>query len=113
KSRIASTVRLPGNFKYQICLSCCLRGSGWFALLLLFSIVLFSGEVVPAQSNDSDRASIALEALSRLKGLDLEANPAVKSAVLKVLEQVRGRPEFVEIVRDFKIKGQEKGLLEL
>jgi putative heme-binding domain-containing protein len=56
--------------------------------------------------------SVALEALSRLKGIDLESNPAVKNAVLKVLEQVKGTPQFVDIVRDFKIKGQEPALLE-
>jgi putative heme-binding domain-containing protein len=56
--------------------------------------------------------SVALEALSRLKGIDLESNPAVKNAVLKILEQVKGTPQFVEIIRDFKIKGQESALLD-
>jgi putative heme-binding domain-containing protein len=44
--------------------------------------------------------------------MDLESNPAVKNAVLKILEQVKGTPQFVEIVRDFKIKGQELALLD-
>jgi putative heme-binding domain-containing protein len=65
-----------------------------------------------SQSN-SNRTAIALEALERLKGIDLEANPGVKAAVLKVLEQTRGTPQFVGLVRDFKIKGQETALLEL
>lgn len=56
--------------------------------------------------------SVALEALSRLKGIDLESNPAVKNAVLKVLQQVKGTPQFVEIVRDFKISGEESALLD-
>jgi putative heme-binding domain-containing protein len=56
--------------------------------------------------------SVAFEALSRLKGIDLESNPAVKNAVLKVLEQVKGTPQFIEIVRDFRIKGQESALLD-
>jgi len=60
-----------------------------------------------------ERTAIAIEALSRLKGMDLEANPGVKSAVLKVLDQVRGRPQFVELVRDFRIKGQDPALVEL
>jgi putative heme-binding domain-containing protein len=68
-------------------------------------------EQSPAQ-DDSNQASIAIEALSRLKGIDLEANPPLKAAVLKVLEQTRGSPQFVEIVRDFKITGQGKGVLE-
>jgi putative heme-binding domain-containing protein len=54
---------------------------------------------------------VAIEALSRLKGMDLDANPALKTAVLKVLESTRGSPQFVEIVRDFKIKGQSAELL--
>src|SRR5689334_10941027 len=50
-----------------------------------------------ADSADSTRTSINLEALSRLKGIDLDANPAVKNVVLKMLGQVRGTPQFVEI----------------
>ena len=64
-------------------------------------------------SADAGRRAVNLEALSRLKGLDLEANPAVKAVVLKLLDQVRGTPEFVEIVRDFKIPGQTEPLLAI
>jgi putative heme-binding domain-containing protein len=56
--------------------------------------------------------SVAMEALSRLKGIDLESNPAVKNAVLKILDQAKGTPQFVEIIRDFKITGQEPALLD-
>ena len=56
--------------------------------------------------------SIAIEALSRLKGMDLEANPALKGAVLKVLEKTKGTPQFIEIVRDFELKGQTKELVD-
>jgi len=56
---------------------------------------------------------VAIEALSRLKGMDLEANPSLKTAVLKVVETTRGTPMFVELVRDFKLTGQEAGLLEV
>ena len=56
--------------------------------------------------------SINLEALSRLKGIDLESNSAVKAVVLKILDQLRGTPQFVEIVRDFNVHGQTAGLLE-
>src|SRR2546425_797649 len=68
---------------------------------------------VGGAETDPDRTAVALEALRRLKGIDLEANPAVKAAVLKVLDQIRGKPQFVEIVRDFKIKGQGPALLEI
>lgn len=55
----------------------------------------------------------AVEALRRLKGLDLEAHPAVKAAVLRVLEAARGTPVFLELVRDFRIPGQNRGLIEV
>ena len=74
---------------------------------------IFCAKSTEADSNDASRKSINLEALSRLKGIDLEANPSVKAVLLKVLEQVRGTPQFVEMVRDFNIKGQEAQLLEV
>jgi putative heme-binding domain-containing protein len=61
---------------------------------------------------EPDKAAIAVEALSRLKGIDLEANPAVKTAVMRVVETTKGTPQFVELVRDFKIKDQENALLD-
>lgn len=57
--------------------------------------------------------STAVEALRRLKGMDLEANPAVKGALLRVVEASRGTPLFVEWVRDFRLKGEEAGLLDV
>jgi putative heme-binding domain-containing protein len=77
----------------------------------LILIVAYAGE--PGAMAEPDKTAIALEALSRLKGIDLEANPSVKAAVERVLQQVRGRPEFVEIVRDFRMTNQETGLLEV
>jgi len=68
---------------------------------------------IGARADDTNRTAIALEVLSRLKGMDLDANPGVKAAVLEALDQTRGTPEFVEIVRDFKIKNQEATLLEI
>lgn len=56
---------------------------------------------------------IAFEALSRLKDYDLEANGAVKAAVLKMVKDLRGQPQLIELVREFKIKGQEPALLEI
>ena len=79
----------------------------------LLGWVCFARAAEPDKANDSNRAGIAAEALSRLKGIDLEANPGVKTAVMKVLDQVRGTPQFVEIVRDFKIQGQDEPLLEI
>lgn len=86
------------------------------ALLFLGGCLLAGRTIVVARAADSapdsNRTAIAVEALSRLKGMDLAANPAVRQAVLKVLEQTRGTPQFVELVRDFKLPDQEAALLE-
>src|SRR5262249_48131218 len=74
---------------------------------------LAASSLCAAESEDATRKSVNLEALSRLKGIDLEANPAVKAVVLKLLGQVQGTPEFLEIVRDFNIKGQTQPLLSM
>jgi putative heme-binding domain-containing protein len=79
----------------------------FLALILLLLLVCGFNAVSQEQPN-----SVALEALGRLKGIDLESNPAVKNAVLKVLQEVKGTPQFVEIVRDFKVTGQEPALLD-
>ena len=72
---------------------------------------LYGAEPASSKAEDA-RTSINLEALSRLKGIDLESNTAVKAVVLKILDQIRGTPQFVEIVRDFNVRGQPAGLLE-
>ncbi|MDB6125415.1 MAG: Heme-binding protein [Pedosphaera sp.] len=64
-------------------------------------------------TNDAGRTAIALEVLSRMKGMDLEAKPSLKSAVMKVLESTRGTTNFVKIVQDFKLKDQNPGLFEV
>src|SRR5215471_419193 len=74
-------------------------------------LLLASTAQVPEQSSATNVSSVALEALERLKGIDLDQNPAVKEAVFKILDQVRGTPQFVQIVRDFNIKGQDRELL--
>jgi putative heme-binding domain-containing protein len=71
---------------------------------------VFSADPTP-NTPDSGRKAVNLEALSRLKGLDLDANPSVKAVVMKLLDQVQGTPDFVEIVRDFHIRGQTQKLL--
>ena len=82
----------------------------WALLLTLPLSAVFA--VDPQSVKAPERTAIAIEALSRLKDIDLETNPAVRTAVMKVLEQVRGTPQFVELVRDFKLKDQSPALLE-
>ena len=59
-----------------------------------------------------EKTAVQIEALKRLKGADLDSNAALKSAVLRILEKTRGTPQFVEIVRDFKLEGHSDELLD-
>jgi putative heme-binding domain-containing protein len=80
--------------------------------MLTVSSLGFSGASAADPSADSQR-QISLEALSRLKGMDLEANPALKAVLLKTLDQVRGTPDYVALVRDFQLPGHERELLDV
>ncbi len=71
-----------------------------------------AGESAAAGSGGAVNGA-ALEAVRRLKGMDLKANPALESAFLRVLEGTRGTAAFVELVRDFGVKGQVAGLVEV
>ena len=57
------------------------------------------------------KTKIQLEALKRLKDLDIESSPSLKKVVLNILESAKGKPAFVEIIRDFKLKGYEAELI--
>jgi putative heme-binding domain-containing protein len=83
---------------------------GWSLVAFLPSAATGDDSGPPEQA---DRTAIALEALRRLKGSDLEANPTLKALALKVLEQVRGTPAFVEVVGEFDLKDQDPALLEI
>jgi putative heme-binding domain-containing protein len=78
-------------------------------LLCVCAVVWLVG-IVNVSRAQVDTAQI--EALSRLKDADLDANPALKGAVLKVLEKTRGTSQFVEIVRDFKLIGHARELVD-
>jgi putative heme-binding domain-containing protein len=82
------------------------------ARIAIFFLTIGLAICAAAQAAEPDKAAIAVEALSRLKGLDLEANPSVKAAVMRVIHSTRGTPQFVELVRDFKIKDQDAALLD-
>lgn len=94
--------------------------SKWVYWLACYGLAGFGTLLSPRASAGSEHdnpppqpAQVALEALSRLKGIDLETHPAVRQAVQRLLEQVRGRPEFVQLVRDFNLPNQEKALVQL
>ncbi|MEO6183746.1 MAG: dehydrogenase, partial [Verrucomicrobiota bacterium] len=62
---------------------------------------------------DEQRINITLEALSRLQHVDLEKNPALKTAVDKILTKTRGMPQFVMVVKQLQLQNQNEGLLEV
>jgi putative heme-binding domain-containing protein len=92
---------------------------GNFGVLRLIPWLVCAAAVVAAASLVNMAAEpnapnqTAIEALKRLKDIDLESNPALKAAVLRVLDGTRGTAQFVEIVRDFGLGGQANGLLEV
>lgn len=76
-------------------------------------LLLSAWSVKAADPSEAERTALAVEALSRLQGVDIEKNPQLKAAVLKVLERTRGTPNFAKLVQQFKLKEQEPGLLEV
>lgn len=82
----------------------------WQLWVLLALVALPS---LRAADAEPDKTALAVEALSRLQGMDIEANPKLKAAVLRVLEKTRGTPNFVKLVQQFKLAGQNAGLLEV
>lgn len=80
-----------------------LTDSGLLSVLVL--VFLSSG------LRAEDSSSVAIEAVRRLKGTDLSANPTLKSAVERVVDQVRGQAVMVELVRDFDLRERVPDLL--
>ncbi|MEY2407849.1 MAG: hypothetical protein QOF48_519 [Verrucomicrobiota bacterium] len=80
---------------------------------LTWIFMVFIARASLAADADADRIALAVDALTRLEGLDLEANPVMKGRVLKVLEKTRGSANFVRLVQHFKLRDQNPGLLEV
>jgi putative heme-binding domain-containing protein len=59
-----------------------------------------------------EKTAIQVEALKRLKDVDLDSNSAIKGALERVLEKTRGTPQYVELVREFKLKDRAHDLLD-
>ena len=84
--------------------------SAVFAALLCTAGYSFSAE--PQTLTSEQKLEIALEALSRIKG-DINSDPQLKAAIYKLLPAVEGTPQFVQIVKRFQIRDQDKGLLNV
>jgi putative heme-binding domain-containing protein len=82
-------------------------------LIALFGLPLFLGLSTASPTEETDRTAVAVEALLRLKEVDLNQNPKLKDAVLKLLEKTRGTPNFVKLVQQFQLADQNAGLLEV
>ena len=59
-----------------------------------------------------DMGTVAGEALARLKDVDVNSNAEVKAAIEKQIAIAKGTPRFIELVRDFRLKGQGAALLD-
>src|SRR6266446_4113003 len=80
-------------------------------VVMTLCVCAFTTWAQPA-SGDTQKNAIALEALSRLQGADINANPGLKAAIYRLLDQARGTAQFVQIVKQFDLKDQNEGLLE-
>lgn len=80
-------------------------------LLRIYAIAAFCLLARSESDQTAAPSSIATAALQRLKGVDLDSNPALKNAVMKVVLSTKGTAQFVELVREFKITNQEPELL--
>jgi len=78
----------------------------------LLALVCFRAPAADAAA-DAEKTALAVEALGRLQGVDINANPKLKDAVMRVLEKTRGTANFVKLVQQFKLTGQNAGLLQV
>ncbi|MGE0758857.1 MAG: c-type cytochrome [Pirellulaceae bacterium] len=85
--------------------------------ILIGWTVVYSGGTITAQADDvaaqaaKDRAIV--ETLLRLKGMDVNASPAWRSAVIRHLETMKGTAKYVDLVGKLKLKGVEDELFRL
>jgi putative membrane-bound dehydrogenase-like protein len=56
---------------------------------------------------------VAGEALARLRNIDVNASPDVRTFIDKQIAATKGTPQFIELVRDFRIRGHAPALLEV
>ena len=75
------------------------------SFLLAASVVVFGNDAL------DERTRIAVEAVLKLQGVDLEQNAKLKETVSKLLVKTAGTAEFVRLVQHFKVPNQEEGLL--
>jgi len=77
------------------------------------SVIIFLCLTLSMLAQADDRTSLAVEAVTRLQNVDLSQNAKLKETVFKLLERTAGTPDFLRLVKHFKLKGQQAGLLDL
>src|ERR1051326_2380990 len=89
----------------------------WLSLFIsVSSRAVFSAAAAGQEvggSGESERVRMAVEAVTRLQGVQLDQNPKLKETVFKLLEKTRGTPDFVKLVQQFNLTNQGTGLLEV
>jgi len=82
------------------------------SLPVLIGAAAFAAMYGKADTGEAERTALVIDALSRLQGVNLDQNPKLKQTVLMVLDKTRGTADFVRLVRQFNLTGQESGLLD-
>ncbi len=67
----------------------------------------------PAPSISPEKLTLMLEALKRLPADQVQKNPALTQKVRSLAEAAMDRPEYLELVRKFKIPGQLPALSQI
>jgi putative heme-binding domain-containing protein len=76
-------------------------------------VILLCALIVSAVAQSDDGTSLAVEALTRLQNVDLEKNARLKETVSKLLERTRGTPNYLKLIKHFKMQGDSASLLDL
>ncbi|MEY3276508.1 MAG: hypothetical protein RL153_1776, partial [Verrucomicrobiota bacterium] len=101
----------PSGFFVMTRNICTRRPRPWTGLAV--SLLLAATHLGSLPSLRADDASdVALEAVRRLKGMDLAANPSLRAAVENVADRLRGQPASVEVIRDFDLRSRAGHLVE-
>jgi len=88
-------------------------GRGYLKCLMIAALAAMVCFRARAADTDAEKTALAVEALGRLQGVDINTNPKLKDAVMRVLEKTRGTANFVKLVQQFKLTGQNVGLLDV
>lgn len=78
--------------------------------MMVSTAVLLWFTLVGAEAPD-ERTRIAVEAVLRLQGVNLDENTKLKETVTKLLARTEGTADYVRLVQHFRVPGKEEGLL--